>query len=713
MYIPNNNSIFERIKIMTMKNLIYSLIFISVGLTSLQAQVNRSHPPKPLPERDIQFGTVTEMRLKNGLTALIVENHKLPTVDISLYLDNGPLFEGNKAGVSEMMGDMMRAGTTNYTKDQLDEAMDYLGSDFYFGSSSARVSTLKNKLYPSLDLFTEVLYNPTFDNSNELEKLKKQMLTGLEAEAKNPDAISRKVNGAILYGKNDPYGEFATQETVNNIQLSDFSALYKERMIPNNAYLTFVGDITPKEVKDIMSKYYKKWKKDKSFERKEFPISPNRQGNYIAFVDLPTASQSVITISNLNDYKKANSDYFAARLGNSILGGGSSGRLFKNIREDKGWTYGAYSSLDDSYHRLGDFSASAKVRNAVTDSAVVEFMKEIKKMGTSPVGKEELEIKKAEYNGNFVLGLENPETVGRFARNIIIENLPERFYKDYLKEINAVTPSQIEKAMQRYTDPSNLIIFVVGKGSEVVPQLETLKMPIKYFDTQGNEIPKPEFTMEVPKGMTAKMVLEKAVEARGGMEKLSSVKSVVLKYSGEVQGQDFLLTMKKMAPNFLNIKGELTAMGMVAMEQKFDGTKGSISQMGQTQEMPEDMVDELKNLSAPIDEIAFLNNAKDFTLTAIEPVNGKNAYRLDKESKTSKTSLYYDYNTGLLSQQTTTMKDPATGEENQTIISYSNYKDYDGVLFPSQLAQSFGPMNLDFKLESAETNVNIPLSDFQ
>ncbi len=691
---------------------LYIIAFLTLGLSFFQAQVDRSTPPKPLPERSVNFGEVTEMRFGNGMTVLVVENHKLPTVNANLYFNNGPLFEGNKAGYASMLGDMMRSGTENFTKEQLDEAIDYLGTDFYFGGSSAGFSSLKSKLDTSLDILTEVLFRPTFTNTKELEKLKKQQLTALESAAKNPDAISSNVEGVLLYGQNDPYGELITEESIQNIQISDFKQLYNERVIPNNAYLTFVGDITPKEVKKLLAKNFKKWKKNKNYSAKKYPISSNKSGNYIAFVDLPSASQSVISIINLNDYKKANSDYFAAKLGNSILGGGSSGRLFKNIREDKGWTYGAYSSLNDSYERMGKFKATAKVRNAVTDSAIVEFMKEIRLIGSQAPDMEELNTKKAEYNGNFVIGLENPSTVASFTRNIIIEGLPSDFYKNYLKNIKAVQGKQISEAMARYTDPNNLVILVVGKGSEVASKLETLGMPIKYFDRFGNEIEKPEFVMEVPAGMTVENVLNKAIEARGGLDKLSTVKSIESSYNGEVQGQQMKLTIKRMAPNFFTQKIEIPSMGMTAMQIKFNGKTGSIEQMGQKQEMPQEMIDGMKAMTSPIDELVLLQNKNKSTLEAIVPVNGNNAYQVDTMLGGNKQSSFFDVNSGLLLQTINYSKNPATGEEVGMPIFYSDYKDFQGVKVPGIIQEQVPGMLLEFTLENATINPKLSMEEF-
>ena len=178
-------------------------------------------------------------------------------------------------------------------------------------------------------------------------------------------------------------------------------------------------------------------------------------------------------------------DYFAAILANQILGGGGEGRLFLNLREKHGWTYGSYSNLGASKY-ISKFSSTASVRNAVTDSAVVEIFNELKRIRTDLVSAEDLKNAKAKYIGNFVMQIEKPATIARYALNIKTLGLPEDFYENYVKNINAVTPEEIRNAANKYFLADNTRVVIVGKATEVLPGLEAMsakeKMPIFYFD---------------------------------------------------------------------------------------------------------------------------------------------------------------------------------------------------------------------------------------
>ena len=195
---------------------------------------------------------------------------------------------------------------------------------------------------------------------------------------------------------------------------------------------------------------------------------------------MPNATQSSITVTNNVDLKQSDEDYFAALMANAILGGGTDSYLFKNIREDKGYTYSVGSSLGNSRYGVSRFNASAKVRNAVTDSAVVEFLKEIKRIRTEPVEIQTLDNAKAQYVGSFVRRLERPQTIASYALNIRRNNLPEDFYSNYLENINKVSVEDVQRVANKYFKLDNARVVVVGKGADVLENLEKVGLPIKY-----------------------------------------------------------------------------------------------------------------------------------------------------------------------------------------------------------------------------------------
>ena len=256
-----------------------------------------------------------------------------------------------------------------------------------------------------------------------------------------------------------PYGEFVTEETVNNVTLNNVKDFYQKHFTPNNAYLVVVGDVDLKTIKKQVKDYFGGWKKSMNETNPVPEPNANVQFTQIDFVDMPNAVQSNISLTNNVDLKMSDPDYFAALIANYILGGAYESYLFMNLRETHGYTYGAYSSIgSDKY--ASRFRAEAKVRNVVTDSAVVETLKEINRIKNELVDPDKLKNAKAKYVGNFVMALEQPSTIARYALNIRTENLPADFYKTYLEKINAVTADDVKRVANKYFKTENARIIL-------------------------------------------------------------------------------------------------------------------------------------------------------------------------------------------------------------------------------------------------------------
>ena len=238
---------------------IFSIAFILLMSLGINAQIDRSKAPKSGEAPEIKLPEAKIWETKNGLTVIVVENHKLPTVNFSIRFDYDPILEGTKAGETDIFGSMMSAGTTTRTKEELHESIEILGARLNTSASGIGVSTLKKNYKEVFEIFADVILNPSFPQE-EFDKEIKQALTGLEASEKDNKTISRRVKSAILYGSNHPYGEVTTPETVKVIKLEDTKNLYSTYFKPNIAYLVVNGDISKKEVKKLVKKYFKKWK---------------------------------------------------------------------------------------------------------------------------------------------------------------------------------------------------------------------------------------------------------------------------------------------------------------------------------------------------------------------------------------------------------------------------------------------------------------------
>ena len=682
-----------------MKTKILSFIAIITLSFATNAQIDRSTMPTPGPDPVVKLGTAEKFSLKNGLTVIMVENHKLPRVAATLRIDNDPYFEGEIAGVSGMMGSLLGRGTSNITKDEFNETVDFLGASVGFFSSGASARSLEKYFPQVLGLMADGVKNSEF-TQEEFDKEKEVTLEGLKADEKNIPAIANRVERVLVYGKKHPNGEFTSKASVNNITLeavkSNFNTYYK----PNNAYLIIVGDIDTKKTKKLVKSLFADWKKGE-IPVSSFPKPENVTTAEINFVNMSNANQSELSIVNTIDLTLGDADYYAALLANKILGGGGSARLFANLREDKAYTYGAYSRVSQS-RQTGVFKATAGVRNMVTDSAIVEMQKEINKIRYQKVTAKELQDAKEEYIGGFVMDVQKPATAANYALNIALYNLPEDFYANYIKNINSVTVADVQNAAIKYFRGDKARIMVTGKGIDVLTNLEKGDYIIKYFDKEGNPTEKPAMTLPIPEGMTAETVINKYITAIGGEEKVMAVKTTVTIANATIQGTPLVMTMKAAAPN--KSSQEISVMGNTMQKTVFNGTSGYSSSRGQKKEMTAEEISKAKAEGGIFKDLAYDSGE----LLRIEPLEGKNAIVL----KYKDSEVYYDMTSGLKVKEVKTVKTP-DGKEVKTPTVYSDYKEVNGVKFPHAIGIKSGPMNLDFVVQEIKVNEGVSDADFK
>jgi len=682
-----------------MKTKILSLIALFLCTVAVNAQIDRSTMPKPGPDPVIKLGKPDMFTLPNGLKVIMVENDKLPRASAILTIDNKPYFEGEIAGVSGMMGSLLGRGTTNISKDDFNEKVDFLGASVNFGSSGAYASSLKKYFPEILGLMADGVKNSQF-TQEEFDKEVQITLDGLKSNEKNVTAIARRVENVLTFGRNHPSGEFTSKESVEKITLQDVLNNYNTYYKPNNAYLVIEGDINAKEIKKLVTSLFSDWNKG-VIPAYTMPEVDNVATTEINFINMPNAVQSEIAVINTIDLTLGDKDYYAALLASNILGGGGTARLFMNLREDKGYTYGSYSSLRQSRNK-GTFRATASVRNMVTDSSVVELQREINKIRYQKVTAEELANSKEEYIGGFVMDVQKPTTIASFALNIALYNLPEDFYANYIKNIKAVTLDDVQNAAIKYFRGDKARIVITGKGIEVLKNLEEGNYVINYFDVEGNPTDKPEMTMPIPDGVTATSVVDKYISAIGGKEKVMAVKSMMIVATGKVQGIDVTLTTKSMAPNMSSI--ELTGMGQTFQKSIFDGKTGYQEAQGQRKEMTADEITIAKSKNVIFEDVDY----KDGVLLRIEPLDGKNAYVLKFNDK----ELFYDVASGLKVKEITNVKGP-DGNDVQVPIVYSDYKEVKGIMIPYAINQKMGPLDLNFTIQEVKINESVSKADFK
>ena len=688
-----------------MKKIILSLV-IALTTVSLYAQIDRTTMPEAGPAPTINLEEPTRFELKNGLTVMVVENHKLPRVSIQLSIDNPPSLEGEKAGVSSLAAGLLGNGSTNISKDAFNEEVDFLGASLNFGASSAFASSLSKYFPRILELMADAAINPNF-TEEEFQKEKEKLLTGLKSQEKDVSAMAGRVQSAIAYGKEHPYGEFATEETVNKVSLEDAKKFYQTYFNPNNAYLVIIGDVDTKAVKKLVKKHFNSWEKGAQvLTNWKNPVASNEAT--INFIDMPNAVQSEVSVQNVVNLQMKDPDYLPTLMANRILGGGGSARLFQNLREDKAYTYGSYSSIGNSKYVPSRFRAYASVRNAVTDSAAVQILEEIQKITAEPVTQKELDAAKATYVGNFVMALERPSTIANYALNIETEGLPKDFYKTYLERINAITVADVQQAAGKYFSTENTQVVVTGKGKEVLENLEKMtfqgkKLPVKYFNTNADQVEKPEYKMELPAGVTAQSVIENYLDAIGGRAVLEKVKTVSIFASGEFRGMALNFQLIRTSDN--QFMQNIEMMGRSMSKQVFNGENGYAMMQGQKMDLNPQQAAMIKDEAQPFYELHL--DPKAISLEGIEKVDGENAYKVKVSGNRV---AFYNVTSGQKIQEITTTE--MMGQTIESTMKFGDYKEASGIMFPFYLGQMMGPQLIEFTIEKIEVNSGVTAEDF-
>ncbi len=677
---------------------------MTLSLGMMAQKIDRSKAPAAGPAPKIQIGAYQLFTLNNGLKVIVVENHKLPTVSYSLQLDIDPIKEGDKAGYTSMAGSLMSAGTETKTKDQISSAVDFIGAQFSTGSDGIYGSCLTKHSETLLNIMNDVLLHPSFPES-ELEKDRKKAISALASEKTDPNSISSRIGNMVKYGKNHPYGEQQTEESLKNITREDLVGFYNTYFKPNVSYLVIVGDISVDQAKAQAEKYFGSWA-SADVPKLKFRAPKYPAANEVVFVPVPGAVQSVIDITYPVDLLPATKDALAASVLNNILGGsGFQTRLMQNLREDKAYTYGAYSEIvPDDY--IGYFSAAASVRNEVTDSSITQLMYEISRLTTELVDDKTLQIVKNIMTGQFARSLERPQTVARFAKNIERYHLPKDFYETYLERLNAITAEDVKNIASRILLPNNAYITVVGNK-----EIEKTILP---FDKDGKILKfNPDGTVyvemkPVPAGITAETVVNNYINAIGGADKIGKIRSIEQKGLLDV-GMAKLDMNTKIIPNEA-LKVTMSMNGNPMMIQTWDGTQLKMSQMGQNIEADAAAIQQAKMQCDLLAEL----HAKDFGVTSvlkgIEVLNGKDAYIIENtDSFGTVSSDYYDVASGMKIKSVSVQK-----QDDKTVTSetlYTEYKEVEGIKFASRIKTSSAGQSMEVVINEIILNAKMKKKD--
>jgi hypothetical protein len=454
-------------------------------------------------------------------------------------------------------------------------------------------------------------------------------------------------------------------------------------------------------LKKQVKKLFGKWKKG-DLSTDAIPEVSNVNSTQIDFVNMPNAVQTEVSVQNTVSLRKKDADYFPLLIANGILGGGGEARLFLNLREDKGYTYGSYSRMGNNKYTASRFRASASVRNAVVDSAVVELLYEIDRMKKEVVSDEELNRAKAKYVGSFVRAVEQPSTVAAYALEIETEGLPDDFYTTYLESINNVSKEDIQRVAQKYFLVDQARVVVTGKASEVLDNLEKVQfngsaIPVSYYDKYSNVIDRPA-SFELPDGVSAQSILANYIDAIGGQDAINAIRSLEVSYNANFMGNE----LEAISINTAEEQKQIVKMGGNVLATVIVNASGAkVEQMGNSMDLPPEMAADMQAVIGVIPELKMMEN-ESITVSSIEEIDGQNAYALEMKGQSTTTTTYYAVESGLKLKQTTVTE--MMGQTQTQDSNYNDYKRFGSLLIPSSTSVPLGPQSVDATLGTVKIN---------
>lgn len=442
--------------------------------TPVVDSVDRTQAPPAGPLPEIKFPDAVTETLSNGLRVFVLPIHKKPMVTYRLLIKSGDIDDGTKPGLSDLTAELLNKGTEKLTAGEFAKQTDFLGISVEAGSSDDALvlsaSGLSRYSSEILGFLRDAALHPAF-RQEEVDKEKTKTISSLVQKKMDPEDLATRLRDKLLYGSH-PYGAYATPESVQSITRDDLVQFHDRYFVPNNATLVVVGDIDPATVLAQIKETFGELKSG-TLPALDLPKEfPALKGVTFHVIDRPGSVQSNVVVAG-RGVAKNNADVPELSVVNSVLGGGMSGRLFANLREKHGYTYGSYSGF--SQKKLGGaFSATAEVRNAVTGPAVEEILKELQRIRTEPIPEKELALSRNFLVGNYLLSVENDQRMGERLQEIDLYGLPEDFFKTYAQKLAGVTPEKASELAKKYIDPDHLVVVVVGEAKEIVPQLEKL-----------------------------------------------------------------------------------------------------------------------------------------------------------------------------------------------------------------------------------------------
>jgi zinc protease len=451
-----------------------------------QPEMFRSQAPAPLPPRPITIPAAHETVLSNGLKLVVVEDSRLPLISYRLAFRVGGAFDPpGLPGLTDLLAGLLPEGTESKTSREIADEVARMGASLSAGANSDYTIVAASALAPFneqiLDLMAEIVLQPSFPE-NEVELAKQNTKESLRQQRAQPSFLASEMVSRVMFGQH-PYSVVApTPESIDRSSRDEFVRFHREKLVPNSAVFFVVGVDNHQEIVKRLESLFSTWERGADLVT-DFPAPPVRNKCIAYLVDRPGSAQSNIVIANTG-ILRTSPDYFPLLLMHTVLGANASSRLFMNLREDKGYTYGAYTNLD-ARRTAGTFRATAEVRTPVTGDSLKEFFYELNRIRTDLVSEKEINDAKSYLTGVFPIRLETQEGLTDQLVQIKMLNLPGDYLQQYRNRVQAVTVAEIQRVATTYVKPDEAAVIIVGDGSKVLEQIKPYVPDIEIYSTSG------------------------------------------------------------------------------------------------------------------------------------------------------------------------------------------------------------------------------------
>jgi zinc protease len=501
----------------------------------IQPETFRAQAPAPLQPHPIVIPSARETVLSNGLNVVVVEDTRLPLVSYRLGLRVGSSFDPPKMpGLTDLLAGLLPEGTESRTSREIADQIARVGASISAGANSdytiVAASALKQFSDQILALMAEIVLHPSFPE-NEVELAKQNTKESLRQQRAQPSFLASEMVSKVMFGDH-PYSLVApTPESLDLCSRDEIVNFHKAKFVPNNGVFIVVGDVRFDEVIGQLESLFSTWHPGEALNT-QFPAPPVRTRRSAYLVDRPGSAQSNIVIANMG-LTRTSPDYFPMLLMHTVLGATASSRLFMNLREEKGYTYGAYTNLD-ARRTAGTFRSTAEVRTAVTGDSLKEFFFELERIRTDRVSDKEINDAKSYLTGVFPIRLETQEGLIDQLVQIKMLNLPLNYLEAYRDRVQAVTVDEIQRVAQMYVKPDEAALIVVGDGAAVVDQIKPYCEDIETYTTAGKRKEKSSTTepvdvvgnwtidIDTPLGQSIPATLSITSDASGLIAKITS-----------------------------------------------------------------------------------------------------------------------------------------------------------------------------------------------